>query len=486
MFNTPKLSMLQVKNNYLKYSILSLLLVSVLIIGLIVSSVFGTNFTNYTAFADSSLTLRLDEAEVKFGSGSSQTKIFLAGKIQGYQEKYFKNSVVDIFCFTNNSDIVSTVASGVELDIFGRGRFKITKPYNTALACTEVFLKIGFRGKKNKNQVLESNRGFLASNYVPGQVSTAKIISSLNSINGRQAFGLEVSVIFPKGPSFNNTQLQINCLTNSSNVPLRPVIGGQVATKNYNYPVTSGRKGFFEYPDDLNCNFLSGTLFTQNQSYNLNPLAVSFSSSDFRPYISNPVTTNPQASIPYMPPVTTQPNTPNRFPSRLSPNPQPQPQPPYKNNNKNLIQTATQTGQFKTFLTAVERAGLTNILNNSELTVFAPTDQAFIDFTKSTGITVESLLQPENRSKLENILKYHIVYGSIYPDSFNPQLADARGNRLIRTLNGQLINVQPSQNYYYINLPSTLPSAIISSDIKTSNGVIYGINNVLIPGTYLN
>ena len=47
-------------------------------------------------------------------------------------------------------------------------------------------------------------------------------------------------------------------------------------------------------------------------------------------------------------------------------------------------------------------------------TVFAPTDEAFAKLPQGT---VESLLKPENKEKLVDILKYHVVAGRVYSEA---------------------------------------------------------------------
>jgi transforming growth factor-beta-induced protein len=72
---------------------------------------------------------------------------------------------------------------------------------------------------------------------------------------------------------------------------------------------------------------------------------------------------------------------------------------------------ADKTGQFNTLLAAVSAAGLDKVLDGAgPFTVFAPTDDAFEALPKGT---VETLLKPENKPTLVDILKYHVVSGSV-------------------------------------------------------------------------
>ena len=69
------------------------------------------------------------------------------------------------------------------------------------------------------------------------------------------------------------------------------------------------------------------------------------------------------------------------------------------------------SSNHKTLLAAVKAAGLVGTLSDSttQLTVFAPTDDAFAAALKARRISAEELLA---RKDLADILKYHVVAGS--------------------------------------------------------------------------
>ena len=76
-----------------------------------------------------------------------------------------------------------------------------------------------------------------------------------------------------------------------------------------------------------------------------------------------------------------------------------------------IVDTAVSAGSFKTLVAAVQAAGLVDTLKSKgPFTVFAPTDAAFAQLPEGT---VESLLKPENRAKLQAILTYHVVPGRV-------------------------------------------------------------------------
>ena len=75
-----------------------------------------------------------------------------------------------------------------------------------------------------------------------------------------------------------------------------------------------------------------------------------------------------------------------------------------------IVETAV-AGKFTTLVAAVKAAGLVDTLKGpGPFTVFAPTDEAF---AKLPPGTLESLLKPENKARLQSILTYHVIAGKV-------------------------------------------------------------------------
>src|SRR5210317_521533 len=78
---------------------------------------------------------------------------------------------------------------------------------------------------------------------------------------------------------------------------------------------------------------------------------------------------------------------------------------------KDIVDTAVGAGSFNTLVAAVQAADLVDTLKGEgPFTVFAPTNDAF---AKLPAGTVEDLLKPENKAKLQAILTYHVVSGKV-------------------------------------------------------------------------
>ena len=130
----------------------------------------------------------------------------------------------------------------------------------------------------------------------------------------------------------------------------------------------------------------------------------------------------------------------------------------------NLLETAENTGSFKTFLSALEQAGLTSELENpGSFTVLAPTDEAFAKLPE--GALDELLADP---LKLKKVLSYHILFGDVRSDDL-AQIDEAP------TVEGSVISVEQNNGITVNDTPVT------QMDILSDNGVIHAIDGVLMP-----
>lgn len=135
--------------------------------------------------------------------------------------------------------------------------------------------------------------------------------------------------------------------------------------------------------------------------------------------------------------------------------------------DKTIPETAAAAGSFKTLLAAVKAAGLADTLGGKgPFTVFAPTDEAFAALPEGT---VASLLKPENKQQLVDILKYHVVSGRVYSE-------DALKAKAAKTLQGSSVKVNVKTSGAAIN-----DAALVATDLDASNGVIHVIDKVLMP-----
>lgn len=132
-----------------------------------------------------------------------------------------------------------------------------------------------------------------------------------------------------------------------------------------------------------------------------------------------------------------------------------------------IAEIAAADGNFEILTAAIEAAGLTEALSNGDLsiTVFAPTDEAFAALPEGT---VDSLLLPENRDQLTQLLTYHVVDGEVRSTDL------ASGD--VETLSGAPVTVLVDGEAVTINQAN-----VVTADIEASNGVIHVIDSVLLP-----
>ena len=136
-------------------------------------------------------------------------------------------------------------------------------------------------------------------------------------------------------------------------------------------------------------------------------------------------------------------------------------------NKKDIVDTARSAGSFDTLVAAVQAAGLTDTLKSEgPFTVFAPTDDAF---AKLPAGTVEELLRPENKAKLQSILTYHVVAGKVMSK-------DAVKLTSAKTVNGESFQIRKGGNGLMVD-----DATVVKADIVTSNGIIHVIDRVIMP-----
>ncbi len=135
---------------------------------------------------------------------------------------------------------------------------------------------------------------------------------------------------------------------------------------------------------------------------------------------------------------------------------------------KDIVDTAVADGRFNTLVAAVQAAGLVETLKGEgPFTVFAPTDDAFAALPAGT---LDTLLKPENKQQLIDILTYHVAPGKV-------MAADVAGLTEAPTVLGKNINIKLEDGKVILNDKVQ----VILTDIETSNGVIHVIDGVLLP-----
>lgn len=141
-----------------------------------------------------------------------------------------------------------------------------------------------------------------------------------------------------------------------------------------------------------------------------------------------------------------------------------------------IVEIASGDDRFSTLVAAVSAAGLVETLQGpGPFTVYAPVNDAFAALPEGT---VETLLKPENKDQLTNVLLYHvddrkltaemIPVGATY---FKPVLASER------------LCISKSADGVSIADGTGETANVIVANIEADNGVIHVVDKVLLPGT---
>lgn len=145
---------------------------------------------------------------------------------------------------------------------------------------------------------------------------------------------------------------------------------------------------------------------------------------------------------------------------------------------KNVVENAVNSKAHTTLVAAVKAAGLVETLQGAgPFTVFAPTNDAFENLPAGT---VETLLKPENKSKLAGVLTYHVLAGK-YDYKALAKLIKS-GKNTLKTVNGATLMVMMNGPRNIVVKDANGGIANISVyDVYQKNGVIHSLDTVLLP-----
>ena len=119
---------------------------------------------------------------------------------------------------------------------------------------------------------------------------------------------------------------------------------------------------------------------------------------------------------------------------------------------------------LSTLVTAVEKAGLADTLDNAKgITVFAPDNAAFAAVPKAA---LHAILA--NKAELTKLLEYHVVPGRLSPSAVIG---------VHRTIEGETLSVAGSGSSFDVNGTSQ----VVCGNVHTANATVYIVNSVLSP-----
>merc|ERR1712137_39495 len=136
--------------------------------------------------------------------------------------------------------------------------------------------------------------------------------------------------------------------------------------------------------------------------------------------------------------------------------------------SKNIVQLAVDTPSLSTLVSAVKAASLVDALSGTgPFTVFAPTNKAF---EKVPTKVLSALLEPANKAKLQELLKYHVAAGDVKSGML-------KDGQKVSTLEGSELTVSIKDGIVRLNGVTE----VVQADVVASNGVVHVIDAVLVP-----
>jgi uncharacterized surface protein with fasciclin (FAS1) repeats len=147
---------------------------------------------------------------------------------------------------------------------------------------------------------------------------------------------------------------------------------------------------------------------------------------------------------------------------------------------RDIIDNAVNSKDHTTLVAAVKAAGLVDTLKTpGPFTVFAPTNMAFGALPAGT---VDTLLKPENKSTLTQVLTYHVVPGRLDAAALAQQIHAGSGKAMLKTVSGGMLTATMRGNEVVIGDAKGNLSVVTTADVYQSNGVIHVVDKVLLPG----
>merc|ERR1712199_143708 len=138
----------------------------------------------------------------------------------------------------------------------------------------------------------------------------------------------------------------------------------------------------------------------------------------------------------------------------------------------NIVELAQSVDDLSTLVAAVVAADLAETLSSpGPFTVFAPTNEGFAALPEGT---LDSLLKPENKGQLADILTYHVLPEQVLS-------TDLKFFQRVATVEGKNLHVVKSSKGVFVGPDAKSLRTVVGADNLASNGVAHIIDGVMLP-----
>merc|ERR1712084_6710 len=142
----------------------------------------------------------------------------------------------------------------------------------------------------------------------------------------------------------------------------------------------------------------------------------------------------------------------------------------------NIVELAQSVDDLSTLVAAVVAGDLVETLSSpGPFTVFAPTNEAFAGLPEGT---LDSLLKPENKDQLVDILTYHVLPSQVLS-------TDLKFFQSVTTVEGKNVHVIKTRKGVYVGPSVRELKTVVGADNLASNGLAHIIDGVLLPPSSL-
>lgn len=139
---------------------------------------------------------------------------------------------------------------------------------------------------------------------------------------------------------------------------------------------------------------------------------------------------------------------------------------------------AMATENLSTLVSALQSAELAQMMKEDEgpFTVFAPTNDAFAKVPKAN---LDNLMMEENKTDLQNVLKYHVVSGKITSADLAKAIKDNNGTYKFNTVEGAELTAMMNGDKIVLKDGNGKTATVVQADVDASNGVVHVIDAVI-------